>query len=398
MSRRMIRNSVMALGWFGLWVARLEAHVQAQPMLAINDVTVTETNAGTTVATFTVSFVDSTPHGFALVNYTTAGGTAATANQCAPGADFIGVTGIAGISFSATEYSKQINVTVCGDIKDEPDQTFFVNLTARGAVGIQDAQGQGTIVDDDPTPTIRITDVTVTEGAAGALTNATLSVTLAGPTENTATVSLATTNGSATGGSCGSPGADYQTTSSTLTLASPTNLPAQTLTQLVVLRVCGDDVSEGEQQFEVRLSNATNATIQDAVGLITITDDEPLPTLGITAAVQVNEPNTLVPQVDAVFTVALRGPPTEEPVTVQYATVPGTATGATTCALTAGARPGDYVTQTGVLMFKGEVAQQIVVPICADSVPTEVNETFTVTLTRAANAAIANAVGTATIR
>jgi hypothetical protein len=37
------------------------------------------------------------------------------------------------------------------------------------------------------------------------------------------------------------------------------------------------------------------------------------------------------------------------------------------------------------------------VPICADAIPNEQNETFTVTLARAANAAIAQGAGRATI-
>ena len=163
----------------------------------------------------------------------------------------------------------------------------------------------------------------------------------------------------------------------------------------MILRICGDDVSEGDQQFEVQLSNATSATIQDGSGLVTITDDESLPTLSITPTVLVNEPNALASQVEAVFTVTLAGPATEQPVSVQYATAPGTASAGTACA----AKAGDYITQAGTLTFaSAKSTQKIQVPICSDSTANEPNETFTVTLTRAANAAITQAVGRAIIR
>ena len=368
---------------------------QNQPALVIDDVTVPEGNSGSVVATFKVRFADSTPHGAAIVFFTTTAGTATAGSQCgASGVDYVSLTGLASVTFSASEFSKAINIAVCGDTRDEPDQTFFVNITARGAA-IQDPQGQATIIDDDPPPVLNISDGKVTEGNAGAIVNGGFTVTLTGSTENSVSVKFATVDRSAIGGHCGTPGVDYETTSRSLTYLP--NRFSPSTTTLAVVRVCGDDVSEGDQQFEIQLSNATNATIQDGTGVFTITDDEPLPTLAITSTVLVNEPSAQVPQVDAVFTVKLTGPRTEQPVSVQYATAPGTASAGSSCS---GSFPGaDYITQIGKLTFiTANSTQQIRVPICADSVTLELNETFTVTLLRAANAVITQAVGTATIR
>jgi hypothetical protein len=153
-----------------------------------------------------------------------------------------------------------------------------------------------------------------------------------------------------------------------------------------------------DQQFEIRLSKAINATIQDGTGLVTITDDEPLPTLSITPTVRASEPGALVPQADAVFSVTLTGPTTERPVSVQYATAPGTAIGGNGC--TGSTLQGaDYITQTGTLTFPAaKSTQQIQVPICGDATTNEPDETFTVVLSRAVNAVITQAGGTATIR
>jgi hypothetical protein len=307
------------------------------------------------------------------------------------GVDFISVLG-QGVTLSASEPSKPISITVCGDSRDEPDQTFFVNITARGAA-VQDGQGQATIIDDDPPPVVNAGDGTIPESPTGLFT--TFGVSLVGATEHVVSVRYATTDRSAVGGVCGTPGVDYEKTDSSITLPSNSLPGGQTPTPI---RICGDAVSEGDQQFEIRLSRATNATIQDGTGLVTITDDEPLPTLSITPTVRASEPGASTAQVDAVFTVTLTGPTTERPVSVQYATAPGTALGGQGC--TASTLQGaDYITQTGTLTFTAaRGTQQIQVPICGDAATSEPSENFTVVLSRAANAVITQAVGTATIR
>lgn len=391
MSSHILRWSAsMSLALIGTtWASRAPA--QSPPGLVINDVTVAETNSGSTLATFTLSFADSTGHGPAFVSITTTAGTAVTGGQCGTsGVDFLGVSGQLLVTFTASERSKQITIPVCGDTRDEPDQTFFVNLLNPRGAAIQDGQGQATIIDDDPPPVLSISDGT--HGESPTALFLVFGVSLVGSTENIVSVRYATADRSAIGGVCGTPGVDYERTSSSITL--PGNLPPG-ITAPTPVRICGDSVSEGDQQFEIQLSNAINATIQDGTGLVTITDDEPLPTLSITQAVQVSEPSTLVPQVDAVFTVALTGPPTEKPVSVQYDTAPGSAS-AGRCG--GGLAGGDYVAQTGTLTFTVAKGTQLIkVPICLDST-NDPNERFTVVLSKAANAVITQAVGTATIR
>jgi hypothetical protein len=285
----------------------------------------------------------------------------------------------------------EFNVTVCGDSQDEPDETFVLNLSNPTGAVIQDPQAQLTIIDDDPPPSLQVNDVTVTEGAAGAVSNAVFTVTLTGSRQHAISVSYAVANRSATAGSCGTANADYANTSGALTFAP--NQPTQTLT----IPVCGDGVREGNEQFEVRFT-ATNVTIQDGTGVGSITDDEPLPTLSILTEVQRSEPGKVgQPTVLATFPVTLAGPPTAQTVLVSFATAPGTAT-AGACLMSVGLQSGDYVTQTGTLSFApGVTTQDIRVPICGDSA-SDPNETFTVTLSNPVNATIAQAVGVGTIR
>ena len=87
--------------------------------ISINDLTITEGNAGTSIATFTVTRTGGTAA--FDVNYATADGTATA------GTDYVGQpTGT--VSFAAGDLSKTISVTINGDTTVEPDETFFVNL------------------------------------------------------------------------------------------------------------------------------------------------------------------------------------------------------------------------------------------------------------------------------
>ena len=86
----------------------------------INDVSLTEGNAGTTNADFTVTL--SAPSGRNVtVNYATAN---ATATQPA---DYTTTSGT--LTFTPGQMTKTVSVPVVGDTIDEIDETFVVNLT-----------------------------------------------------------------------------------------------------------------------------------------------------------------------------------------------------------------------------------------------------------------------------
>lgn len=107
-----------------------------------------------------------------------------------------------------------------------------------------------------------------------------------------------------------------------------------------------------------------------------------LPTLSINsvAALEGNAGSSTL-----TFTVTLSAV-SAQTVTVNYATADGTATAGS-----------DYTTAAGVLTFlPGSTTQPIPISLLGDAAP-ETNETFTVTLSGAANATIAGATGTGTI-
>src|SRR4029453_6145616 len=138
----------------------------AEPTISINDVTVTEGNAGTTTAAFTVSLSNPSSQTIS-VNYATADVTATA------GSDYTSTSGT--LTFTPGQVTQPLNVTVIGETAFEPNETFNVNLSLAANAAIADNQGVGTITNDDTQPTISINDVSPNEGNSGT-TSATFTV------------------------------------------------------------------------------------------------------------------------------------------------------------------------------------------------------------------------------
>jgi hypothetical protein len=224
------------------------------PALSITDVSISEGNAGTSTATFTVSLSGASAN-TVTVNYATANG-AATA-----GTDYVAASGT--LTFPAGSTTQSLAVTVNGDPTIEPNETFLVDLTGATNATIADGLGVGTIVNDD-SPALSVNNVAVTEGDSGTA-SATFTVSLSAASGQTVTVNYATANDSATAGS------DYVAASGTLTF------PPGSTTQSLPVTVNGDTAMEPTETFFVNLSGATNATIADAQGVGTIDNDDGSP-------------------------------------------------------------------------------------------------------------------------
>jgi hypothetical protein len=319
------------------------------PSFAIDDVTVLPEGDSGTTATFTVTRTGATER-TTTVDYTTQNDTAVAPS------DYASKSGT--LTFAPGDPTETISVDVVGDTTDEPNETFNVNLSNAIDATVSDAQGVGTITDDDPSPSFAINDVTVTEGNSGTTpsTSATFTVTKTGATSQTTTVDFTTADDTAT-----APG-DYTLQTNTLTFASGDT------TKTITVAVNGDTIGEPNETLFVDLSNASiNASTSDSHGIGTITDDERRVTIGDASAVEGSS---------VVFPVALSSPPgLSQSVTVNFDTEPvaGTATQGT-----------DYPHASGSVTFgPGEISRNVSVPTAAfqDSVD-EPEETFGVTLTK----------------
>jgi CSLREA domain-containing protein len=333
------------------------------PQLTITDANVVEGSSGTAPATFTVSLSNASASTIA-VNWTAISGSASA------GSDFITASG--SLTFLPGETSKPVTVLVNGDTSDEPDETFFVQLSSPSNATIAKAQGTATIADDDGMPSLVIGDATLAEDDYGSH-DLVFTVTLAGATAQTVTVGYATADGTATAGG------DYAATSGTLTF-----FPGTT-TQQVRVPVIGDTSVEPDETLFVNLSGATNATISDNQATGTITNDDTaaaVPSISVSDAT-VAEGNAGT--ANATFTVSLSGA-TTNPVTVQYATANGSATAGS-----------DYAATGGTVQFAPGVTSQVVTVAVAGDTAVEPDETFTVVLSNPMNAALADASGTGLI-
>ncbi|MCD5380667.1 hypothetical protein LR004_01965, partial [Candidatus Gracilibacteria bacterium] len=118
--------------------------------LSINDVSKNEGNSGQTNFDFTVTLSKALNHDIS-VDYTTQNDTATTTDN-----DYVAKS--ATLTFLAGELTKTISIQVNGDTKDEPNETFFVNLSnpqnanVNTILSISDNQGIGTIEDEAVNP------------------------------------------------------------------------------------------------------------------------------------------------------------------------------------------------------------------------------------------------------
>ena len=132
--------------------------VAAPPALSINDVSISEGTAGATTASFTVSLSPANPTQTVTVAYATANGTATS------GSDYLSAAGV--LTFAPSVTSRTIQVGVIGDAVIEPNETFTVNLSQATNALIGDAQGLGTITNDDlAPPSITAASATVNPGS-----------------------------------------------------------------------------------------------------------------------------------------------------------------------------------------------------------------------------------------
>ncbi|HMY75683.1 MAG TPA: Calx-beta domain-containing protein, partial [Blastocatellia bacterium] len=165
------------------------------PTLAVNDISVTEGNSGTTNATFTVTLNNAQgAPGPITVNYATADNTAT-----APG-DYTALSGTLTFNapFAQNTITQTITVPVVGDTTVEPDETFFLNLTAGSGAALADGQGQATIVNDDTAcPTITLNPATLPGGSVGVFYSQTLAAAGGNAPYNFAVTSGGLPNGTA---------------------------------------------------------------------------------------------------------------------------------------------------------------------------------------------------------
>jgi hypothetical protein len=207
--------------------------------------------------TVTLSFASTTT---VRVRYTTGDGTAIGGLRSDRDDDFVRTAGV--LTFPPGTTSRTIDVPVFEDRTMEDDETFSVLLLDPVNAALGDDEGGGTIVDDDPRPTVSFLGEPPPAFERRAGHRIRLDVVLSNPTEETVTVRVSTQDGAAT-----SPG-DYQAMSAALLFA-----PGQRFKSVDVV-VNDDEVVEGIEHFSVILTDAQNATIVGPDARVEIHDND----------------------------------------------------------------------------------------------------------------------------
>lgn len=166
------------------------------------------------------------------------------------------------LTYMPGQTSQTITIPTLRDDAAEGVETFRITATPvnpRISAGSTTAR----IVEYAPPEEISVEATSVVEGGDGSTATASFLVTLSGPSDRAVTVSYQTRDRTAR-----ATGGDYRATSGTLTFA-----PGET-SKPVTVQVVGDDVEEGDETFELVLTEATNGRIGDAIATGTILDDD----------------------------------------------------------------------------------------------------------------------------
>ena len=332
------------------------------PSISITDVTVTEGNSGTLAATFTVS-LSATSSQTVSIDYASSSGTAVADS------DFEAVEGT--LTFTPGQISQPITVQINGDQLAENIETFYVGLTSPKNAFVADAQGVGTIMDDEPRVSIDYGPVYVTEGNSGT-TDAKFTLRLAAPYEFPVKVNVSVVEGDTDyyigdwyWGYTSYPPAtlntDFEGGSQTITF-NPGDL-----TKEITVPVRGDRDGEPDEYFLVNLNSSNYGAIDSPQAVGIIVNDEP--------RASISYGGTVVEGTTMTFTISLSNASTGI-VEVTYAT-------ATYGSATAGS---DYVATVGTATFNpGELTKAITVEIIDDRLG-EPDESLSVNLTGATGA------------
>ena len=197
----------------------------------------------------------------------------------APG-DYTAASGT--VAFAPGEITKTVSVNINGDTLNEPDELLLVSFTnpTNATIGGFLGFGFGTILDNDPVPTVVPGAASISEGNSGT-TTLQIPVSLSAPSGQTVTASWTTLNNTAV-----APG-DYTAASGTVTFA-----PGEK-TKTVPVTINSDALNEPDELVLVSFTNPTNARIGGFLGLGfgTILNDDPPPTI-VPGAASISEGNS----------------------------------------------------------------------------------------------------------
>jgi ELWxxDGT repeat protein len=227
------------------------------PVISSSDTSFNEGKDSTSTGTFTVALSNPSSK-VTTVDYVTADGTAVA------GIDYTKVNTTT-LTFAPGEISKQIVIPLIGDLIDEVDKTFTINLSnPTGDATIGKTTATGTILNDDTPLSLAVTDATAAETKSGETANpGQFVLTRGGDLNKTLTVKYKL-SGTSTNGD------DYQALTGTSIFAAGIDKA------LIDINPIDDKIYEAKES--VTLSVDTNAYLITGSnsGTVTIADNDPI--------------------------------------------------------------------------------------------------------------------------
>jgi serine protease len=313
------------------------------PLLRVGDVNIKEGDAGTKLATFTVSLNQpSTGAETFAIATRDAGATA--------GSDYVALD-LAGETIPAGQFAKAYSVTINGDTTLEPNEMIRLDLRATSGASVIGGDGYIQILNDEG-PTLSVLDASVREGNDGR-TQMIVRIRLSQAANVDVAYQLAVLPGSADSQDLESPGLFYGYLS-----------PGQT-SDAKVIYVLGDRTIEPDETVNLELRNVTGVTAYDWRGVVTILNDDGPGLYVRNAAVTEGNDGTRLATFEVTLSQAL-----PDPISYSITTANGSAQAGS-----------DYQARTlvGETIPAGMLSRTFTVPVIGDTV-TEGTEVFSARL------------------
>ena len=306
--------------------------------------------------------------------------TVKTANSTArSGTDYVAL-GSTKVTFLAGETAKSVNVSVIGDVTPEGNETFTLTASAVTGAVLADATATATIANDDgatPAPAPRwlaVSDGYLTESGSGQSGTVDLWLTTAPGPGETVSVTVASTDGTATAGT------DYNDVPSTVVTFGEGETH-----KTVAVSALSDALGEPTETFSLTLTSVTGAVASDTTSTVRIVSDDPATRV---SADDVTFVEGDAGQSTATVTVRLSSAPAAgQSMSVVAATAAGTASAGSDFAA---------VAPTTLTFGPGQLTSTVPVQVNGDTLH-EGNEALTVVLSTPVGVAVEDSSGTITI-
>lgn len=293
----------------------------ALPEISIGDASVVEGDAGISTITFVLTRTGTDLSLPSAVTYSSIGGSAEE------GVDYVGVTGA--VPFGSNEVTKTIQVNVNSDLVIETDEEFLIALAPVVNATVSDAEGLGTIQNNDEAKVSLVADAEAFE-ADGVIN---FEVEISDPVAADVTVEFSTTDITTIFGE------DIKIVTPTVTFPANT-----TANQTASVIINDESIVEADETFEVALGAVSASGLDVTASTDTVegtVKNDDTATVVVDHATEVNEGETVL------YTASLSAP-VDGGVTIDYETDNGVA-GAT----------ADYIATDGTLAFTGSATQEI---------------------------------------